>query len=538
MGHRMISLGACIALMVVACSGESTPTSPTIPTTMSPATTTSAPDTTAPNPTSTPSTVATTTSTSTTDASTSTIAGPSGTFTPALPFVAPEPTSDGGGSGCRPGTTDLPDGVWFGIVSSPAASSFQFDLACFTACPSGGEGHQIVNDSNRKRSLVVHPDAVVLFESDDLPDSEDWQAPFAEATGWEGALEGYAWAYINDGVVTHVVLPFDVSGCALDVVRVDWDVELPSAGAIAFNDLGLAAALTYPGTGTHFYWRNDGWQTGVDLSGTVHTGWEGTMLPAEGATVGAGDIIQRWDGSTWSTESLGFIGDDVTVIGVSGDRVLLTGTEGTDAVVHVAERTGNGWKVDTIRLGTTDTWMTWAGAISEDTFAVSDTGIDTRHEGTVLVFDRTGSSWTRTATLVDRWSTGNWGSSLDLDGERLVVGADGATPGPGTPGGVYLFTRRGTSWSSEVIGEQGEGFGFATRIDGDTIVTSASHGDPSSTFWVFSHTDAGWLGTPIRFADEGHDHDGDWVSALDVHHDEVAVSTIDSLRIGKLVRSR
>jgi len=44
---------------------------------------------------------------------------------------APIPGSAGaGGSGCAPGTGQLPDGVWFGYVHATGATSIDFDLAC------------------------------------------------------------------------------------------------------------------------------------------------------------------------------------------------------------------------------------------------------------------------------------------------------------------------------------------------------------------------------------------------------------------------
>ena len=43
----------------------------------------------------------------------------------------PLPGSEGAaGSGCTPGTTSLPDGMWLGVVTAKSANSIEFDLAC------------------------------------------------------------------------------------------------------------------------------------------------------------------------------------------------------------------------------------------------------------------------------------------------------------------------------------------------------------------------------------------------------------------------
>ena len=166
---------------------------------------------------------------------------------------------------------------------------------------------------------------------------------------------------------------------------------------------------------------------------------------------------------------------------------------------------GNSWDSETIPIGPIDEWQTWAGTISGSTFAVADTGMDTANgRGTVHIYDFDGTSWTRTATIPDPWHRddwgGNWGSSIDLEAGLLVVGADGATPGPGTPGAIYAYVRTASGWVAELVGEGGEGFGFDVHTDGSTIVAGAARSDREATFWVFTAADLGWMGTPVDSA--------------------------------------
>ena len=150
------------------------------------------------------------------------------------------------------------------------------------------------------------------------------------------------------------------------------------------------------------------------------------------------------------------------------------------------------------------------------------------------IYDWDGTPWTLTSTQQDQWDTGMWGSSLDLDGNRLLVGADGSTPGPGSRGGVYLYTHTHDGWTPQIVGQGREGFGFGSGIDGDTIVTAAAHGDATATFWVFTPSADGWNGTPILLDTPDAREMDDWVYGLDVHGDHVAVSIRESVWIGTL----
>jgi hypothetical protein len=439
--------------------------------------------------------------------------------------MSPEASAAGGGSGCSPGGGQLPDGVWFGFVDGVTDTTIDFDLACFQSCDPG-TGFRIGNQNPTTRTVSVRSDAVVIFES---PDGPDWQESFERWKNYEDVgLHTMVWIYVNDGTVTHIVQPTAAEGCRFSAVEVDWVAEFPAAGLVAFNDLGLIATAPSAVGDNLFYWRSDRWQSSEPLEGTAR-GWRGPTV-ASGDTVGIGAHVHTRTGSAWSTESFDTLGDEVYALSTSGDRVLLSGAAGDEVVVHVLTRAGAGWDVDTITIADRSDWETWAGAISGDTFAISDTGLHTSvGQGKVLVYDWDGTSWTQTATLVDQWDTGMWGSSLDLDGDRLLVGADGATPGPGSRGGLYLYTRTGDTWTADAIAEGGEGFGHGARIDGDTIITAAAHGDPTASLWVFTQTSDGWAGTPIQL-----DTPDDWIYGIDVLEPIIAVSTRDAVQIGEV----
>jgi len=523
MRGQLVLAATCTAMLIVSCSDTGTPI-------------TSLP----PHGTSTTTTVGTTidatSSTSVVEPATSTSSTSAAprhqTFTPPDPFVAPAPTATGGGSGCSPGSGPLPDGVWFGYIEEHTATTIEFDLACYLSCDPG-EGFHIGNQNQTTRQLAVTPDTPVIHQSTDSPNHVDRYGRVSNREDF--GLNTRAWMYINNGTITHIVLPAARQGCRYAEVKVDWNAKLGGAGHVAFNDLGAVASRTY-GTETNwFYWRSDDWQSADEFEGVPHSGMEGSVVAAHATTVAIGAHVHRWTGSAWSTDVFDTLPGAPRALATSGDRVLMTATTDTDVLVHVLTWADGSWSVETITVGYSGHWVNVSGAIAGDTFAIADTGIDSAmRTGVVRVFTLSGSTWNETATLHDQWDTGNWGSSLDLDGDQLLVGADGATPGPGSPGGMYLYTRTGNAWTPEVVGEGGEGFGFSARIDGDTIITAAGHSDATATFWVFVRAADEWRGTPIFI--DGHDPLGDWVYGVDILETEVVVSTHDALWIGAIRR--
>lgn len=80
------------------------------------------------------------------------------------------------GSGCTPGDGDLPDGSWFGFVTSSSTSAIEFDLACWftgdaaaiSATEDGAESpppndYHVRNDNPAVRTVTVAPTAEVTW---------------------------------------------------------------------------------------------------------------------------------------------------------------------------------------------------------------------------------------------------------------------------------------------------------------------------------------------------------------------------------------
>lgn len=107
--------------------------------------------------------------------------------------------------------------------------------------------------------------------------------------------------------------------------------------------------------------------------------------------------------------------------------------------------------------------------------------------GAALVYRRTGSSWTFEQLLrPDDTATGDrFGSSVAIEGEWALVGAENADPptpiAGGNSGAVYVFRKEGATWvqkqkivPTEV--KEGDWFGSALAINGEWAVAGAING--------------------------------------------------------------
>jgi hypothetical protein len=173
---------------------------------------------------STDSTAATTTSTTpaTTTSSEPTTTAPSTTVTTVATSTTATSASDtddlAAGSGCTPGDGPLPDGEWFGFVTSRSESSLDFDLACWftgdaatqAAAEDGEESpppndYYVRNTNPATREVAVGEGVEVTFYADGDPnnvseiDYDDW-AGMVATRGFELGV----WLDIEDGAIDEI----------------------------------------------------------------------------------------------------------------------------------------------------------------------------------------------------------------------------------------------------------------------------------------------------------------------------------------------
>jgi hypothetical protein len=113
------------------------------------------------------------------------------------------------------------------------------------------------------------------------------------------------------------------------------------------------------------------------------------------------------------------------------------------------------------------------------------------------VFTRSGTTWTEQQELTasDAAEHDHFGSSVSVDGDTIVVGADGNDDGGIYSGSAYVFIRSGTTWTEQQKltasdATAGDHFGRSVSVDGDTIVVGAylddDGGSRSGSAYVFA----------------------------------------------------
>ncbi len=154
--------------------------------------------------------------------------------------------------------------------------------------------------------------------------------------------------------------------------------------------------------------------------------------------------------------------------------------------------------------------------------------------GSAYVFSDLGAGWVQTQKLTasDASMDDRYGSSVDVFGDRIVVGAygaDDATVGLGT-GAAYVYEKIGGTWTEvqKLTASQptaGALFGQRVRIHQDTIVVGAVFGEGNEPFsgaaYVFERQpDGTWVETAKLTADDGAETDM-FGASVAVHGDTI-----------------
>jgi hypothetical protein len=212
---------------------------------------------------------------------------------------------------------------------------------------------------------------------------------------------------------------------------------------------------------------------------------------------------------------------DTLVVGVPNESSAAQGINGNQedeeapfsGAVYVFHRNGNSWSQQAYIKASNSGRADWFGSsvsIQGDRLAVGAPressgakGINGDQQnntvgraGAVYLFERKGGVWAQEAYIKSS-NTGfsdQFGFSVDLHGEYLVVGANGESGGSTGVGGeqsddsktgagaVYLFRKEPGGWSQQAYikasnPDNGDAFGDQVLIDGEIMVVSATRED-------------------------------------------------------------
>jgi len=214
------------------------------------------------------------------------------------------------------------------------------------------------------------------------------------------------------------------------------------------------------------------------------------------------------------------ISDNSVIIGVDGDDDFGTGS----GSAYVFNRSGSTWSQQaklTASDAAANDQFGISVAISGDSVIIGANFDDDggSNSGSAYVFSRSGSSWSQQAKLTadDAATEDFFGGSVSISGDSAIVGATGGDDG----GSAYVFTRSGTSWSQQsklTASDFGAGdyFGISVSISGDSVVVGA-YGDAfggslSGSAYVFTRSGTIWTEQDKLNAENGSDIDAFGIS--------------------------
>ena len=187
------------------------------------------------------------------------------------------------------------------------------------------------------------------------------------------------------------------------------------------------------------------------------------------------------------------ISGDTAVIGAVGqDRSGALSFLDSEGAVYVFVREEEAWVQQAFLKASNaqrDDEFGISVAISEDTLVVGATGEDSfaGESGAAYVFVRDDTTWSQQALLKAEAPVTNegFGASVGVSGDTLVVGAAEDFVGNTAPGSAYVFVREGESWSQQAVLQAGNAgaddlFGLSVGLSGDTIVVGARDEDSSA----------------------------------------------------------
>ncbi|MEM7433924.1 MAG: hypothetical protein AAF436_02140 [Myxococcota bacterium] len=216
-----------------------------------------------------------------------------------------------------------------------------------------------------------------------------------------------------------------------------------------------------------------------------------------------------YDGSTWAEQEVLQPGSLDTSFGVAvavhGDTAVVgASSDGSSGAAYVFVRSGTQWtEQDVLKGSNPGTGDSFGAAVAIDGDSIivgargedsDSTGIDgaegdnlatASDSGAAYVFARTGSDWSQTAYLkgTETILQGAFGWSVDIYGDRAVVGAPGGDDGHGE---AHVFLAADTAWvyaaNLRTPNPGGDDvFGQSVAIDRGNVVIGAGGEDSSAT---------------------------------------------------------
>jgi hypothetical protein len=186
-----------------------------------------------------------------------------------------------------------------------------------------------------------------------------------------------------------------------------------------------------------------------------------------------------------------FFGQDVDI---SGDFAIV-GADGEDTIAsasggaYIYRRIGNSWVQETFLKPQDAQSSDAAGtgvAISGNVAVIGAPGEDDRGSaaGAAYVFQRVSGTWIQRAKLLasDGAASDDFGRQVAIEGDTIVIGAQGDDDRGSGSGAAYVFRGAGATWNQvgKIVpadGQAGDQFGVSVAISGGIIAVGANQDD-------------------------------------------------------------
>ena len=168
--------------------------------------------------------------------------------------------------------------------------------------------------------------------------------------------------------------------------------------------------------------------------------------------------------------------------------------------------------------GTAEDLFGYSVAVSGSTAIVGSVGSDVganSNQGAAYIFIHSGNSWTQQAKLNadDGAAFDNFGRSVAIDGDTVIVGTTGDVGLNDNQGKAYVFVRSGTIWTQQTMLTANDGtaqdfFGTSVAISGETAIVGATFDDVGAnadqgSAYIFVRSKNSWSQQAKLTADNG-----------------------------------
>ena len=140
--------------------------------------------------------------------------------------------------------------------------------------------------------------------------------------------------------------------------------------------------------------------------------------------------------------------------------------------------------------------------------------LDGTRSGSAYIFHRSDGSWFEQAKIVasDANDEDWFGHSVSISGDYAVIGAYGNDDDGSNSGAAYIFHRSGTNWTEQAKiiasdGEEFDNFGYTTSISGNyAAIGAAGYGDNGAAY-IFHRSGTEWTEDTKLLASDGETDD-------------------------------